>query len=167
MPPCRLTGCGKNGGSKMSLITPQFFRDYHTQTVDRFPDPRVTPHIFNAEEELITLAGETAVEEVEAIAELPESERSKADARKLTAFQNAAAELTMYSLIPSLNLNVTDQGIQTGEKQVEFGGSGYQTLSANQVEKLQSVYYEKAYKLISRYIPTGGGVLPVFTGETV
>lgn len=148
----------------MSLITADFFRDYHTQTAERFPDSRLTPHIFNAEEELISILGDSVFEEVEAIAELPAPD--KLQTRKLTAFKNAAAELTMYSLIPSLNLHVTDQGIQTSEKQAEFGGTGYQTLSANQVKILQAVYYDKAYELISKYIPSTGGLLPVYSGAS-
>lgn len=147
----------------MSLITAGYFRDYHRQKEPDFPDDFINLHIPNAEVELMLLCDDL-FDEIEVLAEQDPGSLDKKEIRQLTVFKNAAAEFTMASVIPQINLQVTEGGVLQSNEQSDMGTT-VKVLSPTQTQKLIDIYKSKAERFISVYVPTAGGLTAAYTGE--
>lgn len=143
----------------MSLIDAAFFQTYHRQKEEDFPTDFLGLHIPNGEIDLMDLVGDEVYSEVEAILEKPEGERSKDESRKLRAFQNAEAELTIADVIPDVNLVVADTGIIQSSHTVSFGEGTFKIASPKDIEKLVELYKQKAARLVDRYVDGSLGIV--------
>jgi len=147
----------------MSLIDAAYFQGYHKQKEADFPTDFIGKHIPNAEVELMLLTGDL-FDEMETLAGKDPGSLDTKETRKLTVFKNAAAELVMASVIPQLNLVVTDGGVLQSNEQSELGTT-VKVLSPSQTQKLIAIYKDKAERLISVYLPSIGGLTSAWTGE--
>lgn len=143
----------------MSLIDAGYFQTYKKQKEEDFPATFLELHIPNGEIDLMGMVGDEAYAEVEAIKEKAEAERTKKEKRKLRAFQNAEAELTMADVIPDINLVVGDMGIIQSSHTQNFGQGTFKIASPEQIEKLVEMYKNKAARLVDRYVEGTLGIV--------
>ncbi len=126
------------------MTTVSLIREYHNLGADHPSDGFLEMHIPLAEQELRGWLGDTAYDEALS---------GTADAGKIAAMKAAECELFMYFAVCKLNVNVGDQGITT---QINHGDGGTLTvLRPEQVETLQNKYFERAEKVLRRWMPAG------------
>lgn len=149
----------------MSLIDSTFFQSYHRQKEEDFSTTFLDLHIPNAEIDLMNMVSDEVYADAEAILEKPENERTKEEKRKLKAFQNAEAELTMADVIPDINLVVGDSGIIQSSHTQDFGQGTFKIASPKDIDNLVEMWQKKATRLLDRYVEGSMGIVGRAVGE--
>jgi len=149
----------------MSIIDETFFLTRHGQSAGDFPAGLIDAHLNDAADELSILTSETTYQEVEVIYFKDPNDRTLDEAKMLSAFQRAEAELVMMVLIPKLNVKIGREGIVTSSYSKTFGEGNFKTATPDEIEKIKNTYLDRARSLVKKYIPEPGWILSTVTTE--